>query len=438
MAHRPLAFLRAGAQLAAPAPPGNCRSRAPMLALPAMSHFRFDLHSTEGHARRATFHTPHGPIEMPAFAPVGTQANVKTLEPRDLHELGCQLILANTYHLYLRPGHELVQRLGGLHSFMRWDGPILTDSGGYQVFSLAHQRKLADEGVTFRSHHDGSIHFFTPERVMEVEQALGPDIAMVLDVCPNPTDRVETEDAVERTHRWAERCRAAHDRPDQALFGIVQGGIFDDLRLHSAATLAALDFPGYAVGGLAVGETKQQMYDTLDVTCPALPVQKPRYLMGVGSPEDVVEAVWRGIDMFDCVLPTRIARNGALFTPEGRLNLRNARFAEDSAPVQEGCECYTCRTFSRAYLRHLYKAGEISALRLGTIHNVHFMTQLMREIRGALAQGEYSTYRRKFLARYQIADQAVRHEQHARRVASRHAKATDASPQVSPHQPPEG
>lgn len=398
-----------------------------------MSHFRFDLHAGDGNARRATFHTPHGPIEMPAFAPVGTQANVKTLEPRDLHELGCQLILANTYHLYLRPGHELVQRMGGLHAFMRWDGPILTDSGGYQVFSLAHQRKLADEGVTFRSHHDGSSHFFTPEKVMEVEQALGPDIAMVLDECPTPTNRGETEIAVERTHRWAERCRAAHTRPDQALFGIVQGGVFTDLRLHSATTLAALDFPGYAVGGLAVGETKEQMYSTLDVTCPALPVQKPRYLMGVGSPEDIVEAVWRGIDMFDCVLPTRIARNGALFTPEGRINMRNARFAEDETPVHEGCGCYTCRTVSRAYLRHLYKAGEITALRLGTIHNVHFMMQLMRDIRAAIGEGRYASFRGDFLARYQITNQGIRHDQHARRLAARKERAAPNNSQ-RPHQ----
>jgi len=383
------------------------------------SHFRFDLHKQDGDARLATFHTPHGAIEMPAFAPVGTQANVKTLEPRDLSELGCQLILSNTYHLYLRPGHELVQRMGGLHAFMQWDGPILTDSGGYQVFSLSHQRKLADEGVTFRSHHDGSTHFFTPEKVMDVEQALGPDIAMVLDVCPNPTDRREAEVAVERTQHWAERCRAYHSRADQALFGIVQGGIFGDLRACSIEGLTPLDFPGYAVGGLAVGETKEEMYATLDVTMPMMPVQKPRYLMGVGSPEDIVEAVARGIDMFDCVLPTRIARNGALFTPSGRINLRNAQYAEDPNPVQEGCACYTCRTFSRAYLRHLYKAGEITALRLGTIHNVHFLMQLMRDIRAAIGDGRYASFAADFLTNYQRTNQEVRHEQHARKRTQR-------------------
>jgi queuine tRNA-ribosyltransferase len=385
---------------------------------PAAPAFHFDLHASEGAARLATFHTPHGPIEMPAFAPVGTQANVKTLEPRDLRELGCQLILANTYHLYLRPGHELIARLGGLHAFMRWDGPILTDSGGYQVFSLAHQRDLDRDGVTFRSHLDGSIHSFTPERIVEIEQALGADIAMVLDECPDPLDRSAVERAVERTHRWAERCKAAHTRPDQALFGIVQGGVFPDLRLHSAAFLAGLDFPGYAVGGLAVGETKGQMYATLDEVCPALPADRPRYLMGVGSPEDVVEAVARGVDMFDCVLPTRIARNGALFTPDGRINLRNAQYAEDTRPVQEGCACYTCRTVSRAYLRHLYKAGEISALRLGTIHNVYFMMELMRDIRAALRAGSYADFAASFLARYRITDQATRHAQAAKRAAA--------------------
>jgi queuine tRNA-ribosyltransferase len=380
--------------------------------------FRFDIHHTDGAARLATFHTPHGPIAMPAFAPVGTQANVKTLEPRDLHELGCELILSNTYHLYLRPGHELIERMGGLHSFMRWDKPILTDSGGFQVFSLAHQRQLDDDGVTFRSHIDGSTHRFTPERVMEIEQALGPDIAMVLDECPDPTDLDYNREALARTHRWAERCKAAHTRPDQALFGIVQGGIFPELRQQSAQFLRALDFPGYAIGGLAVGETKEEMYATLDETCPAMPVDKPRYLMGVGTPEDIVEAVFRGVDLFDCVLPTRIARNASLLTPEGRISLRNARFVEDPAPVQEDCTCYTCRTFSRAYLRHLYKAGEITALRLGTIHNIHFLLELMRQIRAAIQANRLADFRAEFLARYRITDQRVRHEQRKLRQAA--------------------
>ncbi len=273
---------------------------------------------------------------MPAFAPVGTLANVKTLEPRDLHELQAELILANTYHLYLRPGHRLVEQMGGLHDFMAWDGPILTDSGGYQVFSLADARELDDDGVTFRSHIDGSAHRFTPESVMEIEQALGPDIAMVLDECPDPLDRAYNEQALARTHRWAERCKAAHTRADQALFGIVQGGVFPDLRQQSAEFLTSLDFDGYAIGGLAVGETKEQMYATLDDVCPVVPADRPRYLMGVGAPEDIVEAVYRGVDMFDCVLPTRIARNASLFTPEGRINLRNARFADDAGPRARG------------------------------------------------------------------------------------------------------
>ena len=340
------------------------------------------------------------------------------MEPRDLHEAGCQLILANTYHLYLRPGHLLVDQMGGLHQFMRWSGPILTDSGGFQVFSLAHQRKLDADGVTFRSHIDGSLHRFTPERVMEIEQALGADIAMVLDECAEPLDRGYMLQALARTHRWAERCKAAHTRPDQALFGIVQGGIFPELRLQSAALLRELDFAGYAIGGLAVGESKEAMYETLDITCPALPADKPRYLMGVGAPEDVVEAVYRGVDFFDCVLPTRLARNGALLTPDGRLNMRSAQYAADPNPVQEGCGCYTCRTFSRAYLRHLYKAGEITALRLGTIHNVYFMTDLMRQIRRAIAEGSFADFRSSFVERYQISNQQVRHEQRARFVAS--------------------
>ncbi len=383
-----------------------------------MNHFSFAVHKTDGSARLSQYDTPHGPIPMPAFAPVGTLANVKTLEPRDLTELGASLALSNTYHLYLRPGHELVERMGGLHGFMGWDGPMLTDSGGYQVFSLSQRRALDDDGVTFRSHIDGSTHRFTPERVMEIEQALGADIAMVLDECAEPLDRAYNEAALLRTHRWAERCRVAHNRAAQALFGIVQGGIFPDLRLQSAEFLTALDFPGYGVGGLAVGETKEQMYATLDETCPALPADKPRYLMGVGAPEDIVEAVYRGIDFFDCVLPTRIARNGALLTGSGRLNIRNERFAEDPLPIEDGCECYTCLTFSRAYLRHLFKAKEITGLRLASIHNLHFMLRLMEDIRAAIASGSYADFRAAFHARHTMTDQAVRHAQRQKRAAS--------------------
>jgi queuine tRNA-ribosyltransferase len=385
---------------------------------PTQPPFRFELHKQSGSARLATYHTPHGAIPLPVFAPVGTQANVKTLEPRDLDELQARLILANTYHLYMRPGHELIERMGGLHKFMAWHRPILTDSGGYQVFSLAHQRKLDNDGVTFRSHIDGSLHRFTPERVMEIEQALGPDIAMVLDECPDPLSFEYNQAALARTHHWAERCKAAHTRSDQALFGIVQGGIFPELRQASARFLSELDFPGYAVGGLAVGETKEQMYSTLDETCPALPTDKPRYLMGVGAPEDIIEAVARGIDMFDCVLPTRIARNAALLTPDGRINLRNAQYAEDPRPVQEDCECYTCRTFSRAYLRHIYKAGEVTALRLGTIHNIHYLLELMRNIRQAIADDRFDDLRDEFYSRYRMPNQEVRHEQRARRKAA--------------------
>jgi queuine tRNA-ribosyltransferase len=385
--------------------------------------FDFTIEHSVGAARLSSFTTGHGVIEMPAFAPVGTLANVKTLEPRDLTEAGCNLILANTYHLYLRPGHRLIETFGGLHQFMGWPGPILTDSGGFQVFSLAHQRKLDDDGVTFRSHIDGSRHRFTPETVMEIEQALGPDIAMVLDECPEPLNESYVRQSLQRTHRWAERCKAVHRRPDQALFGIVQGGIFPALRQESARFLGELDFSGYAIGGLAVGETKEQMYATLDETCPALPTHKPRYLMGVGAPEDVVEAVYRGVDMFDCVLPTRLARNGALLTLDGRIHMRNAQYAEDARPVQEDCPCYTCRTFSRAYLRHLYRAGEISALRLGTIHNVQFMQNLMRQLRQAIRTDTLAEFRTTFLARYRISDQRVRHEQRARFVAARQEKA---------------
>ena len=379
------------------------------------SSFQLEVTTSDGSARAGHFSTPHGLIPLPAFAPVGTLASVKSLDPRDLREAGCSLILANTYHLYLRPGHRLVEEMGGLHQFMGWDGPILTDSGGFQVFSLAGRRKLDDDGVTFQSHIDGSTHRFTPESVMEIEQALGPDIAMVLDECPEPLDRAYNEEALARTHNWAERCKAAHTRPDQALFGIVQGGIFPDLRQASAKFLTALDFPGYAIGGLAVGETKEEMYAVLDETCPALPADKPRYLMGVGTPEDIIEAVYRGVDFFDCVLPTRTARNGALLTPSGRLNLRNARFADDPAPVQETCECYTCRNFSRAYLRHLYKAGELTALRLGTIHNVHFMQELMSQIRNAISSGTFDDFRHSFLENYKISNQSVRHAQREKR-----------------------
>ncbi len=373
------------------------------------SWFTYTLEAQDGNARVGRFSTPHGVIPLPAFAPVGTQATVKTLTPDELHMLDVDIILSNTYHLYLRPGAELIAELGGLHQFMGWDGPILTDSGGFQVFSLAHRRKLDKDGVTFRSHIDGSKHRFTPEIVVRTQELLGSDIIMPLDVCPTPDVRSEVEEAVRLTNAWALRAREAHTRSDQALFGIVQGGIFPDLRETSARFLVELDFPGYAIGGLSVGETKEQMYATLDVTVPMLPADRPRYLMGVGTPEDILEAVERGVDLFDCVLPTRVARNGGLLTHEGRINIRNARFTRDPQPIEPGCTCYTCQRFSRAYLRHLFKAGETLGLRLATIHNIHFMERLMMAIRKSIREGRFREFKSAFLARYRISDQEARH-----------------------------
>ncbi len=353
-------------------------------------------------ARAGVFSTPHGDIPTPVFAPVGTQATVKALSPRDMEELGAPLILANTYHLYLRPGAELIARLGGLHRFMAWHGPILTDSGGFQVFSLESLRRVDDDGAIFRSHLDGSEHHFTPEKSIGVQELLGADIIMCLDECAPPLDRAYNEAALRRTHLWAERCRRAQTRDDQALFGIVQGGIFADLRQQSVEFLTALDFPGYAIGGLSVGETKAQMHATLEMTTALLPTDRPRYLMGVGSPEDLFECVARGVDIFDCVLPTRIARNGAVFTRQGRLNLRNACHTEDPNPIEENCTCYTCRTFSRAYLRHLIQAKEILGLHLATMHNLHFLLELMREIRQAILDGTFVALKDAFLSEYPI------------------------------------
>jgi len=351
-------------------------------------------------ARTGVLHTPHGDIPTPVFAPVGTQATVKTLTPDELHDLDATLILANTYHLYLRPGAEVIAKLGGLHAFMGWPGPILTDSGGFQVFSLESLRRVSDDGVVFRSHIDGSEHVFSPEKAISIQEQLGADIIMTLDECPDPLDRDYNRVALDRTHRWAERCLKAHRRSDQALFGILQGGVFPDLRRESARFLTALGFDGYALGGLSVGEPKAKTWEMLDVTVPLLPLDRPRYLMGVGSPEDLFEGVERGIDVFDCVLPTRLARNGAVFTSQGRINLRKAQFAEDPAPIEEGCTCYTCQRFTRAYLRHLYKAGEILGLRLNTLHNLHFLLDLMRRIRAAILDGSLGQLKQRFLATY--------------------------------------
>ncbi len=367
--------------------------------------FHFELEAEQGMARAGRFHTPHGTIQTPIFAPVGTQATVKAVPPRDLHEMGAQLVLANTYHLHLRPGDELIRDLGGLHRFMAWDGPILTDSGGFQVFSLTEMRKMDADGVTFKAHLDGSLHRFTPELSIRIQHNLGADIIMAFDECPPPTDREYVVGSLERTHAWLARSVEEHARSGdpsrQALFGIVQGGIFPDLREQSARFVTSFDLPGYAIGGLAVGETKAEMAATLERTTPHLPQGRPRYLMGVGSPEDLVHAVARGVDIFDCVLPTRIARNGAALTRDGRINMRNQQYAADPRPIEEGCTCYACTHFSRAYVRHLVKASEILGHYLLSVHNLHMLLTLMREMRAAILEGRFTDYAAAFLARYQ-------------------------------------
>ncbi len=360
----------------------------------------FRLAAVDGRARAGILHTPHGDLPTPLFAPVGTQATVKAVTPQQLEELGASLLLANTYHLYLRPGDEVIARLGGLHRFMAWPHPLLTDSGGFQVFSLADRREVDDDGVTFHSHLDGTVHRLTPERAIAIQENLGADIIMALDECPPPTERPAVESAVRRTHAWAERCRAAQRRPDQSLFGIVQGGVFPDLRERSAAFLVSLEFPGLAIGGLSVGESKEEMYAMLDLLDSVMPVARPRYLMGVGTLEDFVEAVVRGVDFMDCVLPTRTARNHTALTPLGRLNVRNAVFADDPRPIDELCTCYTCRTFSRAYLRHLAGAGEMLAATLLTIHNLAAMMTLANGLRLAILSGETQSFVDSFRASY--------------------------------------
>ncbi|NLJ24393.1 MAG: tRNA guanosine(34) transglycosylase Tgt [Firmicutes bacterium] len=352
-------------------------------------------------ARLGTLKTNHGVTQTPVFMPVGTQATVKATSPRELVEVGAHIILANTYHLYLRPGHRLVEESGGLHRFMAWNRSILTDSGGFQVFSLGDLRKITEEGVAFRSHLDGSKHFISPEVSMEIQMALGADIAMAFDECaPYPADYQYTKDSTLLTSRWARRCQAAHTREEQALFGIVQGGMYADLRKQSADDLVSLDFPGYGIGGLSVGEPKELMYELLEVTVPHLPKEKPRYLMGVGSPDCLIEGVSRGIDMFDCVLPTRIARHGTVFTRNGTMTIRNAAYSRDFIPIEPECECYTCQHFSRAYIRHLLNTGEILGVRLTTIHNLHFLLRLMEEIREHIAGDTLPEFRTTFLGQY--------------------------------------
>lgn len=348
-------------------------------------------------ARAGRLHTPHGSFDTPMFMPVGTQGTVKTLSPEELHGMGAGVILGNTYHLFLRPGHEIVKKAGGLHRFMNWDGGILTDSGGFQVFSLGALRKISEEGVAFRSHHDGSQQFLSPEKSMEIQMALGSDIAMAFDECtPYPADYEYACRSMRLTTRWAKRCQAVHNREDQALFGIVQGGMYADLRSESAEQLVALDFPGYAIGGLSVGEPKPLMYEVLEQTVPFLPRQKARYLMGVGTPDCLVEGVARGIDMFDCVFPTRVARNGTAITSQGRVVIRNAAYIEDFSPLDPECDCYTCRNYSRAYLRHLIRCDEIFGLRLMSLHNLHYLITLMRQIRESILQGTYPEFRKLF------------------------------------------
>lgn len=353
-------------------------------------------------ARLGIVHTPHGSFETPAFMPVGTQATVKTMSPEELKEMDAGIILSNTYHLWLRPGNDIVKEAGGLHQFMNWDRPILTDSGGFQVFSLSDFRKIEEEGVHFRNHLNGDKLFLSPEKSIQIQNDLGADIIMAFDECPPfPATYEYMLDSVDRTTRWAKRCKEAHGRPEeQGLFGIVQGGEFEELRKRSAEALVELDFPGYAIGGLSVGEPKDIMNRMLDYTAPLLPADKPRYLMGVGSPDSLIDGAIRGMDMFDCVLPTRIARNGTLMTSEGRLVVKNAKYARDFGPLDPNCDCYACKNYSRAYIRHLIKAGETFGIRLTTYHNLHFLLKLMEQVRQAIREDRLGDFREEFFEKY--------------------------------------
>jgi queuine tRNA-ribosyltransferase len=365
---------------------------------------RYELIKTckQSGARLGLLHTPHGTVQTPAFMPVGTLATVKTMSPEELKQMDAQIILSNTYHLFLRPGADVVREAGGLHAFMNWDRPILTDSGGFQVFSLSNLRQIEEEGVFFRNHLNGDKLFITPEKATEIQNELGADIIMAFDECaPYPAEREYVEVSVARTTRWAERCLKAHRRPeDQALFGIVQGGMYPDLRKQSAQELVSLNFPGYAVGGLSVGEPKQVMNEILEQTTPFLPADKPRYLMGVGSPDALIDGVIRGIDMFDCVLPTRIARNGTTMTSQGRLVVRNAQYARDFTPLDPECDCYTCQNYTRAYIRHLIKCNETFGFRLTTYHNLYFLLRLMEKVREAIKNDSLLDFRVTFFEKY--------------------------------------
>ena len=367
--------------------------------------FSYELIHTcaQSGARLGVLHTPHGDIQTPIYMPVGTAASVKAMTSREMEEIGTQILLSNTYHLHLRPGEDLVAEAGGLHQFMDWHKPILTDSGGFQVFSLSGIRTIREEGVTFQSHLDGSRHFIGPETSMDIQQKLGADIAMAFDVCsPYPCDYATAKENMERTHRWAERCKAHHTREDQALFGIVQGAFYKDLRIESAKRLSDMDMIGYGIGGLSVGEPKPIMYEMLEEMMPYMPTNKPRYLMGVGTPDCLVEGVLRGVDMFDCVLATRVARNGTALTSSGRLVVRNAQYARDFTPIDPTCDCYACTHFTRAYIRHLIKAGEITGARLISIHNLRYLIRLMEQIRQAIAEDRFLDFRREFYEKYDM------------------------------------
>jgi queuine tRNA-ribosyltransferase len=372
----------------------------------------FSLLKSSNNARAGELHTAHGTVMTPVFMPVGSQATVKTLTPDEIKQPGFELVLANTYHLYLRPGIDIIENLGGLHAFMAWDGAILTDSGGYQVFSLAPLRSISDEGVTFRSHIDGSEHFLTPELAVGYQEALGADIIMVLDECPAYDDsEPKIKQSLARTHAWARRCQQVHRKECQSLYAIVQGGMYPALRRESADSLVALDFPGYGIGGLSIGEPKEVTLSMVEETASRLPENRPRYLMGVGSPEDIVEGVTRGVDMFDSALPTRVARNGALFTRQGRINIRNAAYTRMDTPVDPECDCYACRNFSAAYISHLFRSGELLALRLATLHNLTFISNLMRKIRSAITDDTFASFRKDFLNNYSTTDEQTRFEQ---------------------------
>jgi queuine tRNA-ribosyltransferase len=388
----------------------------------------FDLLCGGTGPRAGVLKAPHGDVPTPVFMPVGTQATVKTMTPDELWTLGARIILGNAYHLYLRPGVERIAAAGGLHRFMGWSGPILTDSGGFQVFSLGRLRHVDDDGVTFRSHIDGSEHHLTPERVMAVEEEIGADVIMALDECPPPeAGREAAAEATRRTHLWAERCLQAH-HGGGTLFGICQGGMFADLRRESAERIAELGFAGSAIGGLSVGEAKALTWPLLEASVAPLPVERPRYLMGVGSPEDLIEGVRRGVDMFDCVLPTRLARNGALFTPDGRVNVLNARFRALDEPLDPSCDCYTCARFSGAYLHHLFRCEELLGHRLATIHNLRFLIRLMEDVREAILAERFEALASAFLTRYRPANQAVRDEQRRRWLL---ARAVERAPKPS-------